>query len=328
MSIYDTGILMTSGFSIASGKPADLKYLADTIQDRDNYVTDKLAYEGMLVYVISEEKTYQYKKTGWEEFGFNLDKFISNIYDGLDSDNATLSLSANQGKVLNKKITDHIDSNIIHITEEERIKWNNKIDSTTLVTQTSDGLMSKSDKIKLDSINKHPETHPATIIEEDETHRFVSDAQIESWDNKASNTTATQSKDGLMSYLDKLKLDSIDEINGNYTHPSTHPATMIVEDETHRFVTDTQISSWDNKASNATATQSKDGLMSHLDKLKLDSIDAISGNYTHPETHPATIITEDTTHRFVTDAQISSWDELIEKVAALEAKMKTAVFYK
>lgn len=32
-----------------------------------------------------------------------------------------------------------------------------------------------------------------------------------------------------------------------YTHPSTHPASMIVQDSTHRFVSDDEISDWDNK---------------------------------------------------------------------------------
>lgn len=32
-----------------------------------------------------------------------------------------------------------------------------------------------------------------------------------------------------------------------YTHPSTHPASMIVQDSTHRFVSDDETSDWDNK---------------------------------------------------------------------------------
>lgn len=37
-----------------------------------------------------------------------------------------------------------------------------------------------------------------------------------------------------------------------YTHPASHPATMITEDATHRFVTDTEKTTWSNKASKAT----------------------------------------------------------------------------
>lgn len=66
-----------------------------------------------------------------------------------------------------------------------------------------------------------------------------------------SNTTyinATNSAAGLMSKDDKAKLDGIAEGANNYTHPANHAATMIVADATHRFVTDTQIATWNAKA--------------------------------------------------------------------------------
>lgn len=69
------------------------------------------------------------------------------------------------------------------------------------------------------------------------------------------NTTysnATASTSGLMSSSDKIKLDGIATGANNYTHPSSHPATMITEDATHRFVTDTEKTTWSNKASKAT----------------------------------------------------------------------------
>ena len=50
------------------------------------------------------------------------------------------------------------------------------------------------------------------------------------------HSNATPDKDGFMSKEDKAKLDNVT----NYTHPSTHAATMITEDATHRFVTDAE----------------------------------------------------------------------------------------
>jgi hypothetical protein len=38
----------------------------------------------------------------------------------------------------------------------------------------------------------------------------------------------------------------IDGGTGGYTHPATHPASMIVQDSTHRFVTDAQIAQWNS----------------------------------------------------------------------------------
>lgn len=58
------------------------------------------------------------------------------------------------------------------------------------------------------------------------------------------------------------------------------------------------------------ATTELDGFMSKADKLKLTGLE----NYTHPETHPAEMITEDASHKFVTDAQIESFNDKYTKV--------------
>lgn len=97
------------------------------------------------------------------------------------------------------------------------------------------------------------------------------------------------------------------------------PTTLaqLAADATHRLVTDTQIAGWNNKAEKTPATHAADGLMSAADKTKLDGIAAGANNYQHPATHPATMIVEDSAHRFVTDAEKAKWNEeyTIEKVA-------------
>ena len=181
-------------------------------------------------------------------------------------------------------------------------------------TSTADGLMSKEDKAKLDNLEdnlskyEHPETHPATMITQDTTHRFVTDSQISTWNAKASTAVATSSSNGLMSSGDKSKLDGIDEGANKYTHPVTHDAVMITTDSTRRFVTDAEKSTWNAKADKTVATTSTAGLMDSEDKAKLDGIDEGANKYTHPTTHPATMITDDTTHRFVTDTEKSTWN--------------------
>ena len=47
---------------------------------------------------------------------------------------------------------------------------------------------------------------------------------------------------------EKNKLAGIAAGANAYKHPSTHPATMITEDATHRFVTDTEKNNWNGKA--------------------------------------------------------------------------------
>lgn len=60
---------------------------------------------------------------------------------------------------------------------------------------------------------------------------------------------ATTSANGLMSSSDKTKLNGIASYANNYTHPSTHAASMITQDSTHRFVSDTEKTTWNNKIS-------------------------------------------------------------------------------
>ena len=144
-------------------------------------------------------------------------------------------------------------------------------------TSTSDGLMSSDEKNKLGNISAganlytHPATHPASIIVEDASHRFVTDTEKSTWNSKASTAVATTTANGLMTSAMVTKLNGIAAGANAYTHPTTHPASMITPDATRRFVTDTQISTWNAKAGTAVATTSANGLMSASDKVKLNN---------------------------------------------------------
>lgn len=107
---------------------------------------------------------------------------------------------------------------------------------------------------------------------------------------------------------EKNKLAGIADNANNYVHPSSHPASMITEDSTHRFATDAEKSTWNAKASTSAATTSTSGLMSSADKTKLDGIATGATNYTHPANHPPSIITQDSSNRFTTDAEKATWN--------------------
>ena len=49
------------------------------------------------------------------------------------------------------------------------------------------------------------------------------------------------------------------------------------------------------------------------EKNKLSGIEARANAYTHPPTHLATIITEDSTHRFTTDAEKTTWNNTFRR---------------
>ena len=204
------------------------------------------------------------------------------------------------------------------------------------------GLLSAADKIKLDSIetgaNKYvlPKTLPASIMTEDEDHRFTTDTEKASYADKytkvevntlISNATplASHTVNGLMRSTDKVKLDGIEEGANNYTLPDELPASMITEDETHQFVTSTDKTIYADKFTKAETrdaiakatpivTTGTAGLMSAADKAKLDGIAANANKYVLPSTLPASMITEDVNHRFVTDQDKSDYADKYTKV--------------
>ena len=98
---------------------------------------------------------------------------------------------------------------------------------------------------------------------------------------------------------EKNKLSGIAAGAHAYTHPSSHPATMITEDSTHRFVTDVEKSNWNGKAPKDVATTSVNGLMAAADKVKLNGIANNANNYVHPD---------NSNTRHVTDSEKNKWN--------------------
>ena len=169
----------------------------------------------------------------------------------------------------------------------------------------------------------HPSNHDATMITEDTTHRFVTDAEKTAWNAKASTAIATTAANGLMSKDDKTKLDGIAtgaEVNQNaFSNIKVGDSTVIADAKTDTFElvpgANVTITAVDDKITIASTnteyqpvTTSKNGLMISTDKAKLDGIEEGANKYTHPATHAATMITEDTTHRFVTDTEKATWN--------------------
>ena len=167
----------------------------------------------------------------------------SNIVNNCTSSDIDKPLSANQGKILMGKIEEKSNTGHGH----------------GIATQSSNGFMSASDKEKLDGISASANnySHP-TSSGNKHIPSGGSSGQILRWsadgtaawgsDNNTTYGTATQSANGLMSAADKKKLDGVATNANNYSHPSTHAASMITQDDTHRFVTDTEKSTWNGKA--------------------------------------------------------------------------------
>lgn len=99
---------------------------------------------------------------------------------------------------------------------------------------------------------------------------------------------------------------------GGYIHPTTHPASIIEETSEKRFVSDSEKTTWNGKAAgdhgHSEATTVNAGFMSAADKARLDNMDDDANNYTHPNNHAPSIITQDANNRFVSDAEKAAWN--------------------
>jgi len=139
------------------------------------------------------------------------------------------------------------------------------------------GRMSVTDKTKLDGIQAGAQVNAVTSIA-----------------GRTGVVTLTKSDVGLSS-VDNAKQATKTEFDGH------------VADEV-KHITAAERTSWNAKASTAAATSSAAGLMAAVDKSKLDGIAAGANNYVHPASHPASIITQDASNRFVTDAEKAAWN--------------------
>lgn len=98
------------------------------------------------------------------------------------------------------------------------------------------------------------------------------DKLLKQWHDTLQNVVNAQDwrvvTDSLKGYMTpelKKKLDGIAAGANNYIHPSTHSASMITQDTTHRFVTDTEKTTWNGKASTAVVSTTANGLMPKRD---------------------------------------------------------------
>ena len=126
-----------------------------------------------------------------------------------------------------------------------------------------------------------------------------------------------------LSPAERLKLDGIEAGANNYTHPTTHPASVIVQDAGNRFFTDTERSklggieaganNYTHPSTHPASVIVQDAgnrFFTDTERSKLGGIEAGANNYTHPSTHPASVIVQDAGNRFASDSEKSSWNGL------------------
>lgn len=210
------------------------------------------------------------------------------------------------------------DSNHRFVTDNDKAAWSDKYTKNEVDTKINAVITNLDWKESVNTFadisttyNSPVDGWTVNVKDTDTTYRYNGTQ----WISISANNipVVTQSVDGKMSAADKTKLDNIEDNANNYIHPENHPANIIIQDTNNRFVTDAEKSTWNSKASNNIVTNLTNGLMSSVDKDKLDNIENNANNYIHPVNHPASIITEDSTHRFVTDSEKLNWNDKYTK---------------
>ena len=112
---------------------------------------------------------------------------------------------------------------------------------------------------------------------------------------------ATTSVNGFMTSTDKIKLDGIEASANNYSHPASHSPTIITQDTSNRFVSDTEKATWNGKENAgvaASADSSHLSAFSHsdIDHTNRTALNAVSGTNTGDQTGGTPSLTLGTTN--------------------------------
>ena len=154
---------------------------------------------------------------------------------------------------------------------------------------------------------------PANIITESEDKQFMSKAQK---DKLAATLTATEITDKITEASSGMEwkeaVDTKSKISTRYPSPKKGwTVSVLDEGNTYQYNGSNWVVVSSSNMPKATATA--DGKMSKEDKAKLDGIEAGANNYTLPATLPASMITQDDNHYFVTKYQNKKLQDLYNK---------------
>ena len=314
---FGKGISVVSGFDLGAKAPVDSRYVVATIADRDAHVTNNRAYEGMLVYVEEDKSIYQYDGSAWNKWAttsttitatgdvvdatavtgssgaatltlslkeiveagtackvtFNAKGLVTGVETLLESDIPELHLSkivdagtaaakdagTGAGQVLligeDGKIADSVIPSLaiseIHVVENESemlalqaqpgdIAVRNDVENTFILkaapaTEVGNWVMLKTPTDKVLSVNGKT---GVVVLSTDDVAEGTTNLYYTE-ERATNNFTTNFALANSTSLADSATLVRVGD---------AIPATVITQDETHRFVTDVQIARWADAA--------------------------------------------------------------------------------
>ena len=155
------------------------------------------------------------------------------------------------------------------------------------------------------TVYTHPSTHPATMITESVTKRFVTDNEKATWNNKQDTISELGSYNVTYTDTDSTQKTSILSTLINTIRTSINNK---VDKETGKGLSSNDYTTTEkNKLSGIQAGAEKNVVTSVNGQTGSITLD-LGTDYTHPTSHPASMIVEDATHRFVTDTEKTTWN--------------------
>lgn len=313
---FGKGITVVSGFDLGAQAPVDSRYTVATIADRDAHVTGNRAYEGMLCYVEETQTIYKYDGSAWGAFGVTQSTNITASGDIVDATvqtgvDAAASLSVVLKEIVAAGTGCKITFNAKGLVTAAEALVAEDIPTLTLSKISDAGTAAAKDfgnaagnvlivgedgKISTDVL-------PALALTEihvvdDEAAMLAlqvqpGDVAVRNDESKTYMLKTTPASE-LANWVElKTPHDAVSSVNGK-TGAVVLGTDDVAEGSTNLYYTEARATA--NFTTNFAASNST----SLADSATLVRVgDAI----------PATVITQDETHRFVSDDQIALWDD-------------------
>lgn len=337
---FAKGISVVNGFSLGQKAPLDYRYTVATIAERDAHVTNNRAYEGMLVYVEATKTIYKYTGSAWVEFGVTQDTTVSVTGDVNEAtfhvgDRATESLTLTLQNILTAgtgcKITVNAKGLVTAIAALDAADI-----PTLTLSKISDAGTAAAKDAALSGVGKvaligedgklSTDIIPAlaltdiTVVDT-EAEMLALTAQPGDVAVRTDLSKTFMLKQAPASTLDnwvelRTPADAVSSVNGK-VGAVVLGTDDIAEGSTNLYYTDARATA------NFTTNFALASSTSLADTANIVYVgDAIA----------ATCITEDSTHRFVTDDQIARWNSTTKILVGNDASsavssMNTGDFY-
>lgn len=167
----------------------------------------------------------------------------------------------------------------------------NRLQENVIATQSEiDRYKSANDLVVSNTVNR------VTVLENNKAEKTYVDTELLKKANKVETYTKTETDDRIQAVVGAAPdaLDTLQELGAALNNDPDFAATM-----TNQLAT---------KVDKVIGKQLSTEDYSTAEKSKLAGIESNANKYIHPSTHPATMIVEDTTHRFVNDADKANWN--------------------